>query len=180
MSALSSTLPTPLPTRTATPSSLDPRSITSPEQIAAQLALLSKRESDLALSLNRLVSDRSSIENAIAHLQELGENVHQLSLDVDGPGASNGLGLNGEDVFDEGGLVQRVKRVWDTSERVGGKVRRLDEEVGRVRESTDIVTEVLELKVSWISQDSKLTVECPSNSHFCDCKERLGIGLESM
>lgn len=73
--------------------------------------------------------------------------MHRLSLQVDGPGPSNGLGLNGDDVFDEGGLVQRVERVWDTSERVGGKVRRLDEEVGRVREATDVVTEVLELKV---------------------------------
>jgi hypothetical protein len=45
------------------------------------------------------------------------------------------------------GLVERVRKVWDTSERVGGKVRRLDEEVGRVKEATDIVTEVLELKV---------------------------------
>jgi hypothetical protein len=46
------------------------------------------------------------------------------------------------------GLVERVTRVWETSERVGGKVRRLDEEISRVREATDIVTEVLELKVS--------------------------------
>ena len=147
MSALSSTLPTPLPTRPATPQSLDPRSITSPEQIAAQLALLAKRESDLALSLNQLVSDRSSIEGALSQLQELGEDVYRLSLQVDGPAPVNGLGIKGEDPFDEGGLVQRIKRVWDTSERVGGKVRRLDEEVGRVREATDIVTEVLELKV---------------------------------
>jgi hypothetical protein len=150
MSALSSTLPSPLPTRPETPAALDPRAIVSPEQITAQLALLAKRESDITLSLNALVSDRSSIENAISHLQSLGEDVYNLSLDVDGAGPSGGLGLsNGdaEEAYDEGGLVERVRRVWETSERVGGKVRRLDEEVGRVREATDIVTEVLELKV---------------------------------
>jgi predicted nuclease with TOPRIM domain len=46
------------------------------------------------------------------------------------------------------GLVSRVSRVYETSERVGGKVRRLDEEIGRVRQSADVVTEVLELKNS--------------------------------
>ncbi|KAK1926544.1 COG4 transport protein-domain-containing protein [Papiliotrema laurentii] len=145
--------PSPLPSRQATPQppmTLDPRSITSPDQIAAQLALLSKRESELSVALNNLVSDRSSIENALAHLQDLGEDIHLISLEVDGGGPSTGLGLhNGSDALmheTEGGLVERVRRVWETSERVGGKVRRLDEEVGRVKEAADIVTEVLELK----------------------------------
>ena len=147
--------PSPLPSRQATPQppmTLDPRSITSPDQIAAQLALLSKRESELSVALNNLVSDRSSIENALAHLQDLGEDIHLISLEVDGGGPSTGLGLhNGSDALmheTEGGLVERVRRVWETSERVGGKVRRLDEEVGRVKEAADIVTEVLELKAS--------------------------------
>jgi hypothetical protein len=63
---------------------------------------------------------------------------------------TRGLGQQNADFEDLGvdeGLVERVRKVWDTSERVGGKVRRLDEEVGRVKEATDIVTEVLELKV---------------------------------
>ena len=155
MSGLSSTLPTPLPTRPASPVPLNPRLITSPSQITAQLALLSKRETELSLALNQLVSDRSFLDGAVSHLRGLGQQAGDLSLDVDGPsdqaGPSRGLGLQngGADVFldDEGGLVKRVRRVWETSERVGGKVRRLDEEVGRVREATDIVTEVLELKV---------------------------------
>lgn len=45
------------------------------------------------------------------------------------------------------GLLERVRKVWETSERVGGKVRRLDVEVGRVKESVDIVSEVIDLKV---------------------------------
>lgn len=154
-----SALPSPFTTRPQSPESLDPRAITSPEQIAAQLAILAQRESELSIALNALISDRSSIENAISHLQELGEDIHALSLEVDGTGAPNGLNFyNGQapgevPYAEEGGLVERVRRVWETSERVGGKVRRLDEEVGRVREATDIVTEVLELKVSKVLKE---------------------------
>ncbi len=152
MSALSSNLPTPLPTRPSSPVSFDPRLITDPDQITAQLALLARRESDLSLALNALVADRGQIEGALTRLLELGSEVDRLAVEVDGGGGpSNSLGLENGNVFmedEDGGLVERVRRVWETSERVGGKVRRLDEEVGRVREATDIVTEVLELKVS--------------------------------
>ncbi len=163
MSALSSTLPSPIPTRQSSPKPISPRDITSPSQIAAQLALLTRREADLSLALNALISDRGQIDSALFHLRELGGEVDHLIAEVDGHGpshfsqvqaangiSSRGLGLqNTEDVFmeDQGGLLQRIEKVWETSERVGGKVRRLDEEVGRVREATDIVTEVLELKV---------------------------------
>jgi hypothetical protein len=181
-----SATPTPLPTRPTTPAALDPRSITSPEQITAQLALLAKREAELSAALNALVSDRSSIENAISHLQDLGEDIHALSLDVDRVGPSTALGLqNGHapdelNFGDEGGLVERVRRVWETSERVGGKVRRLDEEVGRVREATDIVTEVLELKVSCSSTFGRLTPERAAELDLGYRKERLGKRRESL
>lgn len=46
------------------------------------------------------------------------------------------------------GLVERIRRVWVTSERVGGKVRKLDVEVSRVKEASERVQEVLELRVS--------------------------------
>lgn len=66
-------------------------------------------------------------------------------------GQPRGLGFqpNGHDMYEEEdeGLVERVRKVWETSERVGGKVRRLDVEVGRVKESVDIVSEVIDLKV---------------------------------
>lgn len=45
------------------------------------------------------------------------------------------------------GLLERVRKVWEISERVGGKVRRLDVEVGRVKEFVDIVFEVIDFKV---------------------------------
>ncbi|WWC58480.1 uncharacterized protein I303_101023 [Kwoniella dejecticola CBS 10117] len=138
----------------ASSTQLAPRTITHPDQLAAQLALLTKRETELSLSLNALVSDRAQIDDALSRLKSLGSEVSNLAAEVDGrrAGSSNpkGLGLqsNGFDMYDgsDDGLVSRVTKVWETSERVGGKVRRLDEEVGRVREATDIVTEVLELK----------------------------------
>ncbi|WVF70902.1 hypothetical protein IAT40_005697 [Kwoniella sp. CBS 6097] len=157
----SSTSPNILPARAASPAPLDPRQITKPEQIAAQLALLTRRESELSLSLNALVADRAQIDDALSRLRILGSEVGSLAAEVDGgvgagrgpvAGAryNSGLGFqpDGHDVYDDANetLVERVRKVWETSERVGGKVRRLDDEIGRVREATDIVTEVLELK----------------------------------
>ncbi|KAK4683669.1 conserved oligomeric Golgi complex subunit 4, partial [Tremellales sp. Uapishka_1] len=162
MSSLASGVSTPLPTQPPTPLPIDPRKITHPDQIAAQLALLTRREADLSFALNALIADRGQIEGALGHLKQLGPEVDVLINEVDGGSSgglpnggffsSRGLGLqHGEDGFaeeDNMGLVERVGRVWETSERVGEKVRKLDEEVGRVREATDIVTEVLELKNS--------------------------------
>lgn len=60
--------------------------------------------------------------------------------------------LHDFDDFDQAeeslGLVNRVTRVWCTSERVGGKVQKLDNEVSRVKESAERVSEVLELKLA--------------------------------
>ena len=152
MSAISSKLPTPQPSRPSSPTAIDPRVITDPAQITAQLALLTRRESELSIALNALVADRGQIEGALARLRALGSQVDRLAVQVDGgAGRPPSSGLNNGNVFmedDEGGLIERVRRVWETSERVGGKVRRLDDEVGRVREAADIVTEVLELKAS--------------------------------
>ncbi|TXT06172.1 hypothetical protein VHUM_03645 [Vanrija humicola] len=151
----------------ATPAPLDPRDITDASQIAAQLALLTRREADLTLALNALIADRTQVDGALERLSQLTTDVDALSIEVDGvasgssrpvnghalPGqqpriSSRGLGLQNADEFDDGtdGLVSRVNRVWETSERVGGKVRKLDDEIGRVREAADVVTEVLELK----------------------------------
>ena len=151
MSVISSSFPTPLPTRPTSPISVDPRQITNASQITAQLAIIFRREAEVSLALNALVADRSQIEGALIHLRQLGSSVDRIALVVDGGTGANGLQLeqNGSVFLDDDDreLVGRVRRVWETSERVGGKVRRLDDEVGRVREAADIVTEVLELKV---------------------------------
>jgi hypothetical protein len=172
---------------------LDPRALTSPEQIAAQLTLLTRREADLTLALNALVSDRAQVDGALLRLGDLAREVDVLSADVDGSAGSMGVSVNGLGsvgvgvgvgvavgisparslthgaspapgglglgLEDDPGLVSRVSRVWETSERVGGKVRKLDDEIGRVREAADVVTEVLELKVSERVRETRETRE---------------------
>lgn len=144
------------PSPSKSPVSLSPREIITPQQIGTQLALLTKRQAELSLSLNALVADREDIDESLEHLTILGQRVGQLLQEVDGRngpthGQPRGLGFqpNGHEVYEEEdeGLLERVRRVWETSERVGGKVRRLDVEVGRVKESADIVSEVIDLKV---------------------------------
>ena len=113
------------------------------DQIAARLALLDRRESELVLELNTLISDKSGIDVALAQLQAVGPHVERLCADIDSPSVTLGLG---NQVPDDG-LVDRIGRVYQTSERVGQKVRKLDLEIGRVKESVDIVTDVMDLKV---------------------------------
>lgn len=141
---------------------IDINSLTAPQEISARLALIAKKESDLTLALNALISDRSHIDNALSRLRIVGTRVGRLASEVDGQQPVNGegsvppfgassRGLGWQDVEGETtgeGLVERIRRVWETSERVGGKVRKLDTEIGRVKEAVDIVTEVMELKVS--------------------------------
>lgn len=175
MSAIAT--PSPIPSAPRTPPPLDPRALSDPAEIAAQLAALTRREAEVTLALNALISDRAGVDGALQRLQSLTPHVDSLSAQVDGvaSGSSSrppirrgssqqslglgapGLGQHGFGAqhFDETvlgqeneGLVARVSRVYETSERVGGKVRRLDEEIGRVRQSADVVTEVLELKNS--------------------------------
>ncbi|OWZ50483.1 hypothetical protein J010_06383 [Cryptococcus neoformans] len=159
--------PTP-PSPSKSPVPLNPRQITFPQQIGTQLALLTKRQAELSLSLNALVADREDIDESLEHLTILGQHVERLVQEVDGRsgpthGQPRGLGFqpNGHDVYEEEdeGLLERVRKVWETSERVGGKVRRLDVEVGRVKESVDIVSEVIDLKNSLMSLSSDIAKE---------------------
>ncbi|KIR52823.1 hypothetical protein I315_04686 [Cryptococcus gattii Ru294] len=156
------------PSPSKSPVPLSPREITTPQQIGTQLALLTKRQAELSLSLNALVADREDIDESLEHLTILGQRVEQLLQEVDGRngpthGQPRGLGFqpNGHEVYEEEdeGLLERVRRVWETSERVGGKVRRLDVEVGRVKESADIVSEVIDLKNSLVTLSSAIAKE---------------------
>ncbi|KIR35473.1 hypothetical protein I352_01748 [Cryptococcus deuterogattii MMRL2647] len=156
------------PSPSKSPVPLNPREITSVQQIGTQLTLLTKRQAELSLSLNALVADREDIDESLEHLTILGQRVERLLQEVDGRngpthGQPRGLGFqpNGHDVYEEEdeGLLERVRRVWETSERVGGKVRRLDVEVGRVKESADIVSEVIDLKNSLVTLSSAIAKE---------------------
>ena len=152
----------------------DPRKIRTQAEIHKHLALLSQRENELSLALNEIISNRAVLDDNIRRLHTLVPKVQSLQQQVDGevdetpagrgpPGSHhlNESDTNGPQiapVFDEFseedfeeedyGLIERVRRVWITSERVGGKVRKLDVEVSRVKEATERVQEVLELRVS--------------------------------
>lgn len=144
----------PLPTGSA-------KDLTTSASLHAHLAALTARESQLTAALNDLVSNRDTLDDAIDRLQHLVPRIQELSVEVDGRPAVAGSGipfaswphenvpdrLALEGAMGEEGLVDRVSRVWETSERVGGKVRKLDTEVSRVKEAADRVTAVLELKV---------------------------------
>jgi uncharacterized protein YoxC len=54
-------------------------------------------------------------------------------------------GVNG--TGDDAGLVQRIGKVNEIAERIGGKVRDLDLELLRVKEASERLNEVMELKV---------------------------------
>ncbi len=137
------------------------RSLTTTSQLHAHLASLTARESELTSALNDLVSNRDTLDSAITRLQSLIPQIQEITIEVDGRPAHPGLEapygawthshstteMEMEQPIGEEGLVDRVSRVWETSERVGGKVRKLDTEVSRVREAAERVTAVLELKV---------------------------------
>jgi hypothetical protein len=139
-----------------------PRSLRNRHDIEQHLALLARRENELSVALDKVLNDRSLLDGSINRLVALSPKVKDLARQVDGEtiGSSAGDASNRQllPVFDEFsddgsdsevlGLVERVRKVWVTSERVGGKVRKLDGEVSRVKEASDRVQEVLELRVS--------------------------------
>lgn len=150
------------PTLAAAPLSTgSAKDLTTSNGLHAHLAALTARESQLTAALNDLVSNRDTLDDAIDRLRSLVPRIKDLSVEVDGRPAQPGsatpfaswphadlpdrLALEG--AMGEEGLADRVSRVWETSERVGGKVRKLDTEVSRVKQAADRVTAVLELKV---------------------------------
>lgn len=111
--------------------------------ITARLAQLDRRESELVLELNSLIADKSGLDIALARLQAVGHHVERLCAEIDSPVALLGNVMP---------LVDRIGRVYQTSERVGQKVRKLDTEISRVKESVDVVTEVMDLKVGLVAE----------------------------
>lgn len=157
----------------------DPRKLTRQSDIAQQVIALTARENELSVELNNIISNRSNLDDSTARLAALVPKIKSLGYEVNGrrdttlkdpttilfsPGSRRVYNENGEDEDDythdldgdgdddDDGLVERVNRVWITSERVGGKVRKLDVEVSRVKEALDRVNDVVELKVSSIHE----------------------------
>lgn len=107
----------------------DPRTLTSLPEILSCLSAYQSEEADLSSSLSDLLSARDPIINSLARLTTL------VPLIDD---------LHGEAAL----LANKVSQTAQTAERVGGRVRSLDEEMKRIREASDRVGQVVELKSS--------------------------------
>lgn len=88
---------------------IDPSLLTTRSEILAQLASLEQHESQLDTKLANLISSRSKLSAQLNLLDGLREVINGIQLEA-------------------GHMSSEVGRVAETAERVGGKVRILDEE----------------------------------------------------
>jgi conserved oligomeric Golgi complex subunit 4 len=105
-----------------------PRSLSNLNDILSCLSLRQAEEAELSNSLSELLSSQEPIIASLNRLQGL---LAQL----------DGL------VVDATVLSDEVSITAETAQRVGGRVKSLDEEMRRVRESSERVEQVIELKV---------------------------------
>ncbi|KAJ9115203.1 hypothetical protein QFC20_001070 [Naganishia adeliensis] len=132
------------------------RQLTHPSALATHSEHLTTRSNELSIALNSAISDHATVDDAVHKLRTLVPDVIRLRGLVDGRDIQKGVvGRFGyaQDVEEDEevlkarlGVVGRVGEVFGTSERVGGKVRRLDGRLGRVREAVARVGEVMEFK----------------------------------
>ena len=105
-----------------------PSTLTTLPQVLSALSSLESEEAELSNSLSTLLSDQEPIQNALTRLQILLPNIDELYTEASA-------------------LSRKVSVTARTAERVGGRVRTLDEEMRRVSEASDRVQQVMELKV---------------------------------
>lgn len=105
----------------------DPRTLTTLPEILSCLSAFQSEEAELSSSLAELLKARDPIVSSLQRLQTLVPQLDELHLD-----AST--------------LNKKVSNTAKTAERVGSKVRSLDEEMKRVREAGDRVGQVMDMK----------------------------------
>lgn len=109
----------------------DPRSLTNLSEILSCLSSFQSEETQLSSSLTELLGAREPIVASLSRLQSLVPHLDELHLEAS--------------LFSK-----KVSSTAETAERVGGKVKSLDEEMRRVREAAERVGRVMELKVIYI------------------------------
>lgn len=107
----------------------DPRTLTSLNEILSCLSWYQSVETELSSSLTELLSNRQSIDKSLQQLEGLVPRLNDLQIE-----ATN--------------FSTKVSATAQTAERVGGRVRSLDEEMRRVGEAAERVGQVMELKSS--------------------------------
>ena len=105
-----------------------PNTLTSLPDILASLVSLDEEESQLSNSLTSILSDDEPVQSSLAALRNLAPRLEEISIDARL-------------------LHDTVSATAMTAERVGGRVRVLDEEMKRVKEAAERVSQVMELKV---------------------------------
>lgn len=105
------------------------RELTTLPAILTSLSEIEALESSLSASLSNLLASQQPIINSLTRLQSLVPHVEELKVDANL-------------------LADKVGGTAQTAQRVGGKVRTLDEEMRRVRDASERVAAVTELKVS--------------------------------
>ncbi|KAN0141390.1 COG4 domain containing protein [Lactarius tabidus] len=117
-----------------------PSTLTTLPQILSALSSLESEEADLSNSLSALLADQEPILDSLARLQTLLPRIDELHADASI-------------------LSHKVSATARTAERVGGRVRALDEEMRRVREASDRVQQVIELKSSLTALQSSIDAQ---------------------
>ena len=104
------------------------RALTTRAALLASLSALQAREAALSASLSEILSAREPIIASLARVRILAPYIDEL--------------------YQEASLLSdKVSSTACTAERVGGRVRKLDEEISRVKEAAERVGQVMELKV---------------------------------
>lgn len=122
----------------ATTSRQDPRALTNLNEILSCLASFQSEDAELSNSLTELLSTREPIVASLSRLQALVPHLDELHLEASL-------------------LSGKVSSTARTADRVGGKVKSLDEEMRRVREAAERVGQVMELKVMTLPLSSNIT-----------------------
>ncbi|PSR75118.1 hypothetical protein PHLCEN_2v9303 [Hermanssonia centrifuga] len=118
----------------------DPRTLTTLPEILHSLSALESEEAELSTSLSQLLSDREPIVNSLTRIQSLVPHLNEL--------------------YTEAALLSgTVSATAKTANRVGGRVRSLDEEMRRVREAGERVGQVMELKSSLAALQSAMEAQ---------------------
>ncbi|KAF8479032.1 COG4-domain-containing protein [Russula ochroleuca] len=117
-----------------------PLTLTTLPQVLSALSSLESEEAELSNSLSALLGDQEPIQNSLARLQSLLPRVDELHTEASA-------------------LSSKVSVTARTAERVGGRVRTLDEEMRRVREANDRLQQVMELKSSLSALQSSIDAQ---------------------
>lgn len=124
------------------PTRPSPDSLTTLPEILSSLSLLESEEAELSKTLQELLANRDPVVSSLSRLHNLLPQLDELRTDAYL-------------------LTRKVSVTAETADRIGGRVRALDEEMRRVREAGDRVAQVMDLKV------------CPTNSGIVIMREYL-------